>query len=231
MTISEIIRTAPSSKAVFRKYGLDQIQVCQLEFEDACAKCGVNPHLIKAELINIRTAEKQPPESINQVIESILSQHQMVKKIISAIRAVLPLAIVSEKTYRYELLAIKTKFEILQEQLEVHLYKEEMVLFPEFIGLWNKRNGNHYTPPFLLAYPVEGLESEHESAKSILSEISQLTRYYRAPQNTSESYRRVYKHLDALEKKLNDLILVENTLLFPKALAAESDFYNDDSKK
>jgi hypothetical protein len=33
------------------------------------------------------------------------------------------------------------------------------------------------------------------------------------------------------KKKLNDLILVENTLLFPKALAAESDFYNDDSKK
>jgi hypothetical protein len=38
MTIREIIRVAPSSKDVFRKYNLDQIQVYQLEFEDACAK-------------------------------------------------------------------------------------------------------------------------------------------------------------------------------------------------
>ena len=231
MTIGEIIRTAPSTKDIFRKYGLDQNQIYQLEFEDACAKCAVSPHLLKAELINIRTAERRLTESMNQVIENILSHHQIVKKIISAIRAVLPIAIASEETYRYELLAIKTKFEMLQEQLEVHLYKEEMVLFPQFIGLWKNRNGGRFAPSFLLTYPIECLESEHESAKSMLSEIKQLSRYYRVPQNTSESYQQVYKHLDALEKKLNDLIHLENTFLFPKALALENDFYNDDDKK
>ncbi len=230
MTICEIIRVAPSSKDVFRKYGLDQIHVYQLEFEDACARCDVSPHLVKSELVDIHTAEKRMTETLNQVVQNILSLHSIVKAIVSDIRAVLPIAIASEEVYQDELLITKTKFQMLQEQLEMHLYTEEMVLFPEFIGLWNKKNGNHYAPSFFLAYPVESLESEHESVKLILSDIRQLSRH-RTLQNASEPYQQVCKHLDVLEKKLNDLIHLESNLLFPEALALEKDFYDDATRK
>ncbi len=167
---------------------------------------------------------------MKQAIENILNHHQIVKRILSDIGATLAIAIAVEETSRYELLSIKTKFEMLQEQLELHLYKEEMVLFPEFMGLFDNRDGHPHAPSFPLAYPIERLESEHETVKTILSEIRQLSGYHQIPKNTGESYQNVYRHLHALEKRMDDLIRLENTMLFPEALALENKFYNDDSK-
>lgn len=224
VTIAEIIQLEPLSVHIFKKYGLDYFHYSNLEFEKACIGCAVSPDTVKKELIDKRTSARRLDEPLNQFIGMLLVLHDSLKENICCIRHALALADIHEQTFRYELLTIKCKFEILVEKLEVHLYKEEEVLFPEFLKLWHKLQAFcHSSLSFCLEYPIESLESEHESVIAILEEIKQLSWYYKVPQHASEYYQNVCSELDKLEINLYNLIQLENSKLFPEALALEGD--------
>jgi regulator of cell morphogenesis and NO signaling len=227
VTIAEIIRSEPLSVHVFKKQGLDYFDSIDLEFETACIECAVNPDTVRKELIAIRHSAKRLAEPFNQFIMMLLSHHDSLKEKIHCIRHALDLANIHEHTFRYELLTIKSKFETMVEKLEIHLYKEEEVLFPEFLKLWHKLQSSSYSSlSFCLEYPIESLESEHESVIAILEEIKQLRRYYNTPQQATEYYQNVCNELDKLEINLYNLIRLENSKLFPEALALEDDMNN-----
>ncbi len=232
MTIAEIIRSEPLSVHVFKKHGLDYFDSIDLEFETACIECAVNPDTVRKELIAIRHSAKRLAEPFNQFIMLLLSHHDSLKENIHCIRHAMDLADIHEHTFRYELLTIKCKFEILVEKLEVHLYKEEELLFPEFLKLWHKLQLSAYSSlSFCLEYPIESLESEHESVIAILEEIKQLRRYSKTPQQGTEYYQNVCNELDKLEIKIYNLIRLENSKLFPEALALEDEMNNFSDKK
>jgi regulator of cell morphogenesis and NO signaling len=232
VTIAEIIRSEPLSVHVFKKHGLDYFNSTDLEFEKACIGSAVNPDTVRKELIAIRPSAKRLAEPFNQFIMMLLVHHDSLKENIHRIRHALDLANIHEHTFRYELLTIKSKFETMVEKLEVHLYKEEEVLFPEFLKLWHKLQSSSYSSlSFCLEYPIESLESEHESVIAILEEIKQLRRYSKTPQQATEYYQNVCSELDKLEINLYNLIRLENSKLFPEALALEDDMNNFIDKK
>lgn len=232
MTIAEIIRSEPLSVHVFKKHGLDYIDSIDLDFVTVCKVCAVNPNTVREELIAIRPAAKRLAEPFNRFIMMLLSHHEALKENIHCIRHAMDLADIHEHTFRYELLTIKCKFEILVEKLEVHLYKEEEVLFPEFLKLWHKLQLSAYSSlSFCLEYPIESLESEHESVIAILEEIKQLRHYSKTPHQATEYYQNVCHELDELEINLYNLIRLENSKLFPEALALEEDMNNLIEKK
>lgn len=227
MTIAEIIQLEPLSVHVFKKYGLDYFHYSDLEFEKACIGCAISPDTVKKELTDKRNSAKRLADPLNQFIRMLLVHHESVKENICRVRHALALADIHEHTFRYELLTIKCKFEILVEKLEVHLYKEEEILFPEFLKIWHKlRTSCHSSLSFCLEYPIESLESEHESVITILEEIKHLSRYYKVPQHATEYYQNVCNELDTLENNLYNLIRLENSKLFPEAMALEGDMNN-----
>ena len=227
VTIAEIIRSEPLSVHVFKKHGLDYFNSTDLEFEKACIGCAVNPDTVRKELIAIRPSAKRLGEPFNQFIRMLLERHDSIKENIHRIRQDLDLTSIHENTLQHELLIIKSKFNSMVEKLEIHLYKEEEVLFPEFLKLWHKLQSSSYSSlSFCLEYPIESLESEHESVIAILEEIKQLRRYYKTPQQATEYYQNVCNELDKLEINLNNLIRLENSKLFPEALALEGDMNN-----
>lgn len=227
MTIVNILKAEPLSSNIFRKYGLDHSMCLTLEFEEACQKYSVDPLEVKLELISLSISSKQLP-AFDCLLENILHQHRHIKIKIQLIREALLKAIEHETTYLYELLKVKAKFEALIEGLEIHFYKEETILFPEFIKLWARQLQPTNDPlPFRLMYPIERLESEHESVKAILKEIKELRQYYKIPANSSEHYRKACLKLDDFERSLVKLTDMENEALFPKALIMEKIFTDD----
>jgi len=220
MTLKEIIRIAPESRKLLERYGLDPHT--NHEFESACSTFGIDPLILKQELIGLCQNGKRRI-LFNQVVNKILEQHQILKENITSIRLCLKLCD-ANKDYTNELHLIQEYFLKLVEILEIHLYKDEVILFPEFKLLWVQQNNGHekkHAPPFSMMYPIESLADEHESVIHILNRINQLIKQHMVSRNGRTPYANLGKAFKIFEQTLEGLIRLENTQLFPEVLAIE----------
>lgn len=224
MTIAEIMRIQPESIQILKKYGLAYLRCRQMQFEEACSMCAANPVRIKEELLKIRKTDKKPRKDLNAVVKTILRQHKQVRKCVAALSNILEAAIENEQALTYELLTIRSYFSTLAESLELHLYKEEIILFPDFIGLWGKKTEVVRTQclhQYSMQYPIERLESEHESALNLLSGIQNLIAFESTITNGGH-YVALSRALKELELQLKKLIHLENNILFKEVMELES---------
>ena len=230
MIIEEIIKLEPESRNLFKRYGLDPY--IDQEFENVCASRGINPLILKEELIALHQDRRKTAPLFDQFFNNILKHHEIVKDNISNIHQSLKSCIAKEDRTS-ELPIIQEYFLNLAEILEIHLYKEEVILFPEFKFLWSRQiqgNGNNPQLSFSIMYPIETLENEHKTVRLILTRIKQLIRHHIVSKNTGTHSGRLRKEFKILEKNLNELIRLENTILFPEALAIEKQLNHETDK-
>ncbi|MCK6616336.1 MAG: hemerythrin domain-containing protein [Cyclobacteriaceae bacterium] len=224
MTIKAIMRLQPESVNILRKHGLDYLRCRLLQFEDACRACAVNPARVKEELLLSKQADKNTTP-LDKALATTLEQHEHVRQCLLKTTYVLDAAIEAEQTLQYELLTTRTCFTALVEKLEMHLYKEEMILFPDFINLWGKvSTGSRANCPYMysMQYPIERLEAEHDSAIRMLSEIRKLIAYNTPFRNGGVHYQAVCQAIQLLEAELKKLIDLENNILFREVLSLEN---------
>lgn len=100
---------------------------------------------------------------------------------------------------------IHHRFGILRGELEIHLLKEEEVLFPEI------RAGQADA----LA-PLADMEREHDVAGQILHELRDLTGNFTPPAGVCETFRALYGHLEALSRDIHRHVHLENYILAPR---------------
>ncbi len=127
----------------------------------------------------------------------------------------------------HDYVALNQLLELVQklfQELDVHFYKEENILFPFIKELTSSvKTGISRQSVFAhLKDPVAMMEIEHEAAGDLLKEMRMLTNDYQAPDWACNSFRLLYFKLHELEKDLQQHIHLENNILFPKAL----DLYN-----
>jgi len=115
-------------------------------------------------------------------------------------------------------------FGSLRGEMEQHMHKEEVILFP-FIEQYGRAEaqGKPMPPvPFgSIANPIGVMEQEHTSAGDALGEIRALTQNYQLPPYACTTVRTLYEGLQALESDLHVHIHLENNILFPRAIALE----------
>jgi regulator of cell morphogenesis and NO signaling len=109
-------------------------------------------------------------------------------------------------------------FEILKEELDAHLMKEEMILFPAITKLEVGRSSG---APCSIEHPIARMEYEHESAGRALAQMRHLTLDYYIPDEACNTYRALFAALIELEADLHQHIHLENNILFPRAAALQ----------
>lgn len=120
-----------------------------------------------------------------------------------------------------ELGDLRATFSGLREELELHLFKEERVLFPLIKQLEAAR------APFpihcgTVGNPIRVMTHEHDDAGAALERMRALTGGFQAPPDGCTTFRALYEGLAALEADLHRHIHKENNILFPKAAALEA---------
>lgn len=116
-----------------------------------------------------------------------------------------------------ELHEVDEVFNGLKTELESHLHKEEQVLFPAIRRL---EAAGHGLPS--LQAPVHQMEAEHDSAGAALERLRKLTHNYTVPADACGSFVAVYEALTEIERDLHQHIHKENNILFPRAIALQS---------
>lgn len=121
-----------------------------------------------------------------------------------------------------EMLKVFSLFHEVKEELEHHMKKEELVLFPRIKELETlEKEGAHALGRNLtyITAPVSMMEQEHEHAGELLEQIRILTNDYTPPADACTTYRISFAALQAFEVDLHQHVHLENNLLFPKAIA------------
>jgi iron-sulfur cluster repair protein YtfE (RIC family) len=109
----------------------------------------------------------------------------------------------------------------MKNELDLHMHKEEGVLFPAIEETERAANGG---PPAshvgALVYPIRVMLTEHESATSSMERIREITCDYTLPAPASDLYSRLFVGFEALEHDLQGHFHLENEIMFPRGYGA-----------
>jgi len=225
-TLAQIVTNNHRSASVFEKYNLDFCCKGKRSLQQACEEQNISIEELVPELENVSnsrdTTFPYDKLSLAQLADHIVAtHHSYVKKESPQIAAYLQKVAFKHGNRHPELNKIFELFTIVKEEMEQHMRKEELVLFPRIKELENySKNPNHQFK-LELAYlqsPIYMMEMEHERAGSIMSEIRKLTNNYVPPQDACTTYKLSFAALQEFEEDLHHHVHLENNLLFPRAI-------------
>jgi len=228
--IGEIVAANFRAAQIFESFGLDFCCGGKKSISDACKEKELNPEKVISELskidekqANLQRFEKWEADFLIDYI--INNHHQYVVYSIPAIENHLQKLASKHGEKHHELVEIQEIFSALKDELLNHMQKEEKMLFPYIKKLKLAVDNSHAIPlaPFgAVENPLRVLESEHESAGKMMSDINKLSSGYKPPEDACGTYRVLYNELNEFENDLHMHIHLENNILFPKALELES---------
>jgi len=226
-SLAQIVNTNHRAASVFEKYHLDFCCKGKRSLQEACTEKEVKIEEVIADLAKTEQGNNSslPVDystmSLAQLSEYIvLTHHSFVKKESPAILNYLQKVASKHGDRHPEMIKVLQLFTAIKEEMEHHMQKEELVLFPrikevERIVTEGREIIINHT---YLAAPVHMMEQEHDHAGSLLAEIRQLTDNYTPPTDACTTYRLSYAALEAFELDLHRHVHLENNVLFPKAL-------------
>lgn len=226
-SLAQIVNTNHRAAIVFEKYHLDFCCKGKRSLQEACTEKELKIEEVIADLERTEqingslTAVDYSTMSLAQLSEYIvLTHHSYVKKEMPAILGYLQKVAFKHGDRHPEMIKVLQLFTAVKEEMEHHMQKEELVLFPrikevERIVAEKREIIINHT---YLASPIHMMEQEHDHAGSLLAEIRQLTDNYTPPADACTTYRLSYAALEAFELDLHRHVHLENNILFPKAL-------------
>ncbi|MGD9590645.1 MAG: iron-sulfur cluster repair di-iron protein [Pyrinomonadaceae bacterium] len=231
-TVREIALEAPVTTRIFEEYKIDYCCHGDTLFTDACLKIGAHPtdviekidHVIREGKID--DAGRFADLTLTGLIGHILETHHAFTR--SEAERLTPLMEKVESRHSEHhlyLTELRRLFLSLCDELEPHMTKEELVLFPYIVELEAKsgRGGTNFVPPFgTVKNPVRMMTIEHEEVGDILAKMRSITSDYELPSDACPSFTALFHRLDNLERDLHQHIHLENNLLFPKAIELEN---------
>jgi regulator of cell morphogenesis and NO signaling len=232
-TVREIALENPAATRIFERLGIDYCCGGNRTLEEACRATELTIDQVLSS-IETATAAAEGTDGyrdwatapLAELIEHIQTTHHEFTR---AEIAALPQLI--EKVYGVhgakhpELGRIRDTFAGLADELRMHLMKEEMVLFPYVVRLEEAaaRRAPVMRPPFgTVQNPVAMMVHEHDDAGEALREIRAASNGFTPPADACTSFRTLYQRLAAFEADLHQHIHLENNILFPRAIALET---------
>ena len=226
-SLAQIVNSNHRAANVFEKYHLDFCCKGKRSLEEACAEKELQIEEVLADLEKEASTNDSPSAlsydtmSLGQLSEYIvMTHHQFVKREMPVIVGYLQKVAFKHGDRQPELKQIIQLFTAVKEEMEQHMQKEEMILFPrikEIEKMVAEGKEVNINSTYLLS-PVRMMEQEHDHAGSMLAEIRRLTDNFMPPADACTTYRLSFAALEAFELDLHRHVHLENNILFPKAM-------------
>ena len=231
LSLAQIVNANHHAAPIFEKYHLDFCCKGKRSLEQACNEQHLPVSQVVEELEGIFAKENHKNTldfdkmDLAQLCDYIVqTHHAYVKNELPQIYAYLQKVYSKHGDRHPELQKIFEIFAAVKEEMEGHMKKEELILFPrikELQKLTNNENANFQLSITYLQSPITVMEQEHDHAGNMMNDIRNLTGNYTAPQDACTTYRLSFASLQAFEIDLHQHVHLENNILFPKALEIE----------
>jgi regulator of cell morphogenesis and NO signaling len=227
MTVAEIAANSLAAVRLFERLGIDYCCGGKRPLADVCRDKHFDVRLVQSELDAALASAPEPERDwsaapLDELIQHIVgAHHEYLRRELPAIQARLDKVYrVYNQRYGPSLIGLPEIFAELRAELEMHIRKEEIVLFPAIAAYEKAVNSGQPLPavPFgNVANPIHMMEREHESAGNALEQIREITRDFELPGHACVTYRALMSGLEDLERDLHMHIHLENNILFPRA--------------
>jgi regulator of cell morphogenesis and NO signaling len=209
-TVGQIAAETPASVRVFETHGIDYCCGGKVGFAEACQARGLDPEKVRLEIEgaaagNGNAGRDWRTAPLSELIDHIVETHHVYLK--TNLPRIAEMLAKVMKAHGSSVPAIAPVFAAMKEELDAHLMKEEMILFPMIRNTGQGAVG-----------PIRVMLAEHESAGDALSRLRSLTGGYVAPAGACNTWWALYFELAELERDLHQHIHLENNVLFPRAL-------------
>jgi regulator of cell morphogenesis and NO signaling len=226
-SLAQIVNENYQAASVFEKYHLDFCCKGKRSLLQACEEGKLSTDELVAALQEaVNANDNAVPVNfsllpLSQLADYIVStHHEFAKKEMPQILAYLQRVASKHGSRHPEMAEVLGLFMALKEEMEYHMEKEELTLFPRIKELERQINAGadlNFSINYVQA-PVQVMEQEHDHAGGILAEIRELTRQYNLPADACTTYRLSFAALEAFEKDLHQHVHLENNILFSKAI-------------
>ena len=229
-TLADVAAVSLGAVRTLERYGLDYCCGGKQPFDEACLAKGLTPDAVMEEIEQALAAggvEKDWQSApLGELARHIVATHHEYLK--------LELPVLGNRLNKVHavhgardpetLNRMREVFGALRGEMEMHMHKEEAILFP-FIEQYGRAEAQGQPMPPVpfgsIANPIAMMEREHDSAGDALGEMRTLTGNYQPPAYACTTVRALYDGLQALESDLHVHIHLENNILFPRAIALE----------
>jgi regulator of cell morphogenesis and NO signaling len=222
-TLAEVVTAEPGAARVLEAHGLDYCCGGRRRLDDACRSAGVDPAEVLDELASLEPSPPEPwvdldPAALVDHLEA--THHTYLHAELPRLTALVQKVRGVHGGRHPELEAIEGTVGELRADLEPHLRKEELVLFPMIRDLAAGRAPT-VGPPSVQA-PISVMLAEHDRAGELLERLRELTDGYQPPADGCASYRALFAALAELEHDTHLHVHKENNVLFPAVVALEA---------
>jgi len=230
VTLAELAANSLSAIRILEQHGLDYCCGGRQPFEEACMAKGLDSEQILREIDDAAATSAADRDwqtaPLQELVSHIVETHHAYLRLDLPVLEARIEKVVAVHGARdpQNLPRLAKVFGGLRSELEMHMQKEEKILFPFIVQYGRAELQNRPVPPVpfgSIANPIAVMEREHDGAGDALEEIRELTGNYNPPSYACATVRALYEGLQALEKDLHVHIHLENNILFPRAIALE----------
>lgn len=225
LTLAKIVTLKPQAAQLLEKYNLDYCCGGKKTLHDALSDNAERLDEIKIELDIIFSKKNSDSEikyddlSLTQLVDHIISKHHAyVKEYAPIINEHLKKVADKHGLRHPSLIKIKQLFDDVKREMENHMMKEEVILFPRIKSLETVQD-NHDISKESIQTPINVMMKEHDIAGGLMNEIRKLTWNYLPLVDACTTFRLTFDELRQFEEDLHLHVHLENNILFPKALA------------
>lgn len=228
-TVADIVKANFSAARIFKSLGIDFCCGGSVALVDACRAAGVDVYKV-VERLNIECREDLTAIPFDTwptdlLIDYVLKiHHRGIRangpKLLSDIKHVAGV----HSAAHPELNQLVTIFAQSLEELESHLSKEEQVLFPYSLRLFDADMRDEKLEKMhcgTVANPIRVMHSEHNDEGTRYKFIRVLMKDFVVPEDACPSYRLMLEDLERFMDALFEHIHIENNILFPRFVELE----------
>ena len=230
--VGELAVEVPRAIPLFEGLGIDYCCGGNRSLEEACLAAGVKTEQVINTLEEAITAaalgesaKDWNVEPLTELTSHIVNRHHSyVRTELARLGSLLEKVCSAHGQNHSELFTVQEFFNGLSQEMTMHMYKEENILFPYIDQMEAAANGRRprpYPPFGTVRNPIQMMETEHESAAEALRGMRKASDNFSVPADGCTSFQALYKGLIDFEKDLHLHIHLENNILFPRASAME----------
>lgn len=222
-TLAQIVNSDHRAASIMEKHHLDFCCKGKRSLEQACTEQHIRPEELIKELEGLDNKEEKKEVfeqmGLSKLIDHILLKHHTYVKTECPQLMFYLQKVASKHGERHpELIRVFELFSELTQELDFHLKKEELILFPRIKQL-DAASSKEKSMEFLKV-PINIMEQEHELVGGQMEEIRQLTNDYTPPKDACTTYKLAFAALESFEIDLHQHVHLENNILFPKTIKA-----------
>lgn len=222
-TLKDLVLERSDRLTTLMRFGLDACCGGDRTLKEACATANVDPDTVLAAL---RRAEASAPVDATfdantattaALIAHVLDQHHaFLRRELPRIELLARKVAQAHGPRHPSMIEFDATFREFASELELHMQKEELVLFPTVLALARGQAPAHHCG---VDGPVAAMRSEHERAGAAIHAFRRLTSDYTTPPDACATWTALVDGLRALEADLLEHMHEENNVLFPRACA------------